>query len=115
MDRYISLWKTMEKEKYYTAKELNVAPATMTALINRKLAVSTDTSPRKYKKIDNMTIAIADILENNRCEYFTLYKENKPIGMMCSFANGKIVDCFGNDYDLTGVKTIQIKNKKLSI
>lgn len=113
--KYLDIWNSMEADKWYKAADLGVAPATMTALINRGMVESTNTSPKKYKKIKNTLVSILDILSKNPCEYFTLYKADQKLGMMCSVKNEKILDAWDKDYDIAGVNIVQVGSKKFEI
>lgn len=112
MSKYLEIYNQMEEDIWYTAKELRAAPATMTALVNRGLAERDTSTPRNYRKIsNNIFIKIKDILTttHHTTEYFTLYKKDEKLGMMCSLKNDKILDCYGNNYSLDNVIKIQIK------
>lgn len=111
---YINTWKKMQEGKYYTARELNVAPAHMTALFNRKMVERTETSPRTYRKLRNPYVAIADLVFTHDCEYFSLYKK-EGLGMMCRFLNDKIVDAWDNAYDVSEVVSIQIGTERYDV
>lgn len=113
--KYEIIYEQMEFDKWYTAAELKVAPASMTAMVNRGMVEKTDTSPRKYRKIKNVLSEISNLLSKYpNIEYFTLYKkasgDKTPLGMMCSYdsKNSKILDCWGKTYDMAGVDRIQI-------
>lgn len=109
MSKYTDLYNQMEPDIWYTAAELGVAPATMTAMVNRKFVEKTNTSPKKYKKINNYATQIIELAKN--VDFFTLYKKNHSIGMLCSLKNDVILDCWGNPYDLTDVISVSIKGK----
>ena len=49
-DKYMSVWNTMEDDKWYTAKELGMAAASMTAMVRRGLVVDRAGKPKQYKK-----------------------------------------------------------------
>ena len=44
-----------------------------------------------------------------------LRKSNEKLGMLCSFSNSTIVDCWGNPYDLTNVNRVEFRTKKFDI
>lgn len=113
--KYLDIWNNMEAEKWYKAADLGVAPATMTALVNRGMVEKTNTSPKKYKKLKNTLVSILNILDKNPCEYFTLYKINQPLGMMCSLKNEKVLDAWDRIYDITDVNIIQVGRIKFEI
>ena len=101
---YIEIYHLMQPNHYYTAKELGVAPATMTALVNRGLVERTDTSPRKYVKvITSIFAAISSLKTSYPCDLFGLYRKGEQTGMLCKIANNKVVDCWDKPYDLTNV------------
>ena len=49
-DKYLSVWNTMEDDKWYTAKELGMAAASMSAMVRRGLVVYRAGKPKEYKK-----------------------------------------------------------------
>ena len=113
--KYIDVWKTMAEGVWYTAVELGVAPASMTAMVNRNLVERTASTPRKYRRLANPQVAILDILSGFDFEFFTLYKRNQPIGMLCYLEKEKVMDCWGKPYDLTDVNRLVVKKVEFSI
>lgn len=113
--KYIEIYKRMEKDKWYTAADLGVAPASMTAMINRNLVERTDTSPRKYRRVANPQATILDILSGFDFEFFTLYKSDQALGMLCFLDKEQIMDCWGKPYDLTNVNRLVVKKVEFSI
>lgn len=111
MAKYTEIYMKMEKDKWYLASELGVAPATMTAMVNRGLVEKTDTSPRKYHKISSVLTTVLSILKNYNVEFFGLQKEGAAIGMLCYLDKERIMDCWGNPYDLTGVNRLDIRGE----
>ena len=109
MSKYTDLYNRMESNIWYTAAELDVVPATMTAMVNRKFVEKTDTSPKKYRKINNYATQIIELVKNS--DFFTLYKTNHSLGMLCSLKNDVILDCWCNPYDLTDVVSVSVKGK----
>jgi hypothetical protein len=114
-NKYMEIYNRMAVDKWYTAAELGVAPASMTAMINRGLAEKTDTCPRKYRRMANPQASILDILSGFEFEFFTLYKKDKPIGMLCSLDKERIMDCWGKPYDLTDVNRLVVKKQEFEI
>lgn len=113
--KYIDIYKQMEDGKWYTAKELGVAPATMTAMINRNLAERTDTSPRQYKKSDTAYARILAKVADNDIEFFGVYKKGEPLGMLCYLDNERIMDYEGKPYDVNGANKVRIGEKYFEI
>lgn len=113
--KYIELYKTMDKDRWYTAAELGVAPATMTAMVNRNLVEKTDTSPRKYRRLFNPQATILDILSGFEFDFFTLYRSDETLGMLCYLEKEQIMDCWGKPYDLTKVTRLVVKKVEFSI
>lgn len=114
MSKYEEIYNLMAEDKWYTASELGVAPASMTAMVNRGMVEKKDVSPRQYRKIKNVMTQIVDILNQDaNATFFVLYKENAPLGMMCSYdkAGGKILDCWGKVYNTSGVYKMTIGNQ----
>ena len=110
--KYLGIWKIMEDGKWYTASELHVAPATMTAMVRRGLVTAIAGKPKKYKKGINVLVKILDILKDKDFEYFTLYKSDRPLGMLCSLKNEQVLDCWEQPYDLTNVYRLVVKHQE---
>ena len=114
MAKYTEVYNNMQDNIWYTAKELGVAPATMTALVNRNLVVKDDScSPKKYLKINNPLCQIIEIIEQEKAldKYFTLYKKDEKLGMFCIIKNDKVLDCWDNPYDLNNVYKLEVNKK----
>jgi hypothetical protein len=105
-------------EEFKTAREIGLAAATLGAMARRGFVEVQDSSPKKYRKINNPAIHIYRLLEENKDDYetyFTLSKEGAPYGMFCSMHEGTILDCWGKPYDLTNVITIEFRTKKFNL
>lgn len=104
--------------EFATAKEIGLAAATLTAMERRGLVEVLRGSPNKYRRIENSSIKIYQLLQDNKSDYddfFVLRKKNETIGMMCYLKGGEIVDCWGNRYDLTDVNCLELRTKKFNI
>ena len=112
---YIDIYNSMAKDVWYTAAQLGVAPASMTAMVNRGLVERSETTPRKYKRLANPYVTILDILSKFEFEFFTLYKSDRELGMLCYLEKEKIMDCWGKPYDLTNVNRLVVKRVEFSI
>lgn len=111
--KYLDIYNKMEKDKWYKAAELGVAPASMTAMINRGMVDKTDTSPRLYRRKQNKTVNILKKLGNNfnDGDYFSLYPE-QGLGMLCTVEKERILDCWGNPYNIDNSVLIGIGQRK---
>lgn len=115
----------MDWEKYNqvprdfaTAREIGLAAATLGAMARRGFVEVKDTVPKQYRRIDTPAIKIYMLCEQNKNDYdtyFTLYKSDRVLGMLCSMSNNTIVDCWGKPYDLTNVNKIQFRTKEFVI
>lgn len=110
---YIAIYNKMEAGKDYTAKDLGVAPASMTAMVRRDLVVVTkETSPKTYRKnTDNNSAWIIGTVQNflpKDRDWFIIHIENEQYGMMCSLKNNIVIDCYGNPYDLSRAIAVEI-------
>ena len=114
-DKYITVWNTMEDNKWYTATELGMAAASMTAMVRRGLVVDRAGKPKQYKKVANVLVKILDILKDKDFEFFTLYKTDRPLGMLCSIKNEQVLDCWEKPYDLTNVCKLVVKHQEFTI
>lgn len=86
-----------------TAKEWGVAPATLCAMARRNLVSKTNTSPAKYTKLplaDTYCNIMKYVDEYNMID---VYKDGQPLGMLCLIKGNDILDCYGEQYDITGV------------
>lgn len=108
---YFEIWNRMPIDQWVTAKEINIAPATMTAMIRRNLVEATNTSPKKYHRITNTSVIVEMLLFYFPSDTIGIYKKEQEIGMFCSVKNGKIYDCFDNPYDLSDAVKIRIGNR----
>ena len=102
--------------EFKTAREIGLAAATLGAMARRGFVQVADTKPKQYKRIDNPAINIFRLCEEHKNDYdtfFTLWKKDKKIGMMCSMSpGGDVLDCWGNKYDLTEVIRIGFRGKE---
>ena len=114
-DKYITVWNTMEDNRWYTATELGMAAASMTAMVRRGLVVDRAGKPKQYKKVANVLVKILDILKDKDFEFFTLYKTDRPLGMLCSIKNEQVLDCWEKPYDLTNVCKLVVKHQEFTI
>ena len=112
----------MDWEKYNqipnyfaTAREIGIAAATLGAMARRGFVEVLNTTPKKYKKANNSIAQILQIYEEHKADYFILRKKNEKIGMLCSFSNNSILDCWGKVYDITNVDYIKINGIEYSI
>lgn len=105
-------------DEFKTAREIGLAAATLGAMARRGFVEVQDGSPKKYRKINTPAINIyklCDIHSDDYDEYFTLYKKDAKLGMLCSMHNGVVVDCWGKPYDLTDVIIIEFRTKKFNL
>lgn len=114
-DKYFATWSKMEEGKWYTASELGMAAASMTAMVRRGLVDDWSCRPKKYRKKENKLIKILGYLQNFEYEFFTLYREGETIGMLCSLDKERVLDCWENLYDLTSVNRLVVKKVEFSI
>ena len=101
-----------------TAAQIGLAAATLSAMARRGLVEVIHGKPNKYRRIENPSIKIYQLLEENKSdfdEFFMLRKKNARYGMLCSLKNGTIMDCWGKEYDLTDVNYLQIGKKEFNI
>ena len=114
MDKYLTIWLSMEPDTWFTAKELGVAPATMTAMKNRNLVKVKDTSPKQYCRIASTAAVLAFLLERHKKDltnYIDIHLRGERLCMLCSVKNGKVYDCWDNPYDITTADRVRIGKK----
>lgn len=123
MSRYEEIYNRMVDNVEYAAKDLGVAGATLTAMMNRGLIERTsNSSPYRYRKVSGnptfeLTKKILSIVKDNNADLFTLFKRNKTLGMLCSYdkANSRFLDCWGKAYDISDVFMMQVKGQKYQL
>lgn len=101
-----------------TAAQIGLAAATLSAMARRGLIEVIPGKPNKYRRIDNPTTRIHQLLEENKDdfeEFFMLRKKDAQLGMLCYIKGGEIVDCWGKRYDLTDVNYLELRTKKFNI
>jgi hypothetical protein len=101
-----------------TASQIGLAAATLSAMARRGLVEVIPGKPNKYRRIDNPSIRIYQLLEEHKedfDEFFMLKKKDAPYGMLCSLKKGTIMDCWGKEYNLTDVNYLQIGKKEFNI
>ena len=101
-----------------TAAQIGLAAATLSAMARRGLVEVSPGKPNKYRRIDNPSIKIYQLLEEHKDEFdefFTLRKKDAALGMLCWLKNGEVVDCWGDKYDLSDVVVLELGKKKFDI
>lgn len=105
--------------EYATASAIGLTAATLGAMARRGYVEVLDTKPKQYRRAVTPAIKVFQMLEQHKGEYgdyFTLWKEGKEIGMLCSLdKSGDVLDCWGNKYDPTGVNKIGFRQKEYNI
>lgn len=105
----------MPHNKWATAKEIGVAPATLTAMVRRNMVEATDTSPKQYKRIITNATVLEMLLFYYPVEMVGLYKADETVGMLCIIKSGKVYDCWGNSFDLSSAAKVRIKDRYFSL
>ena len=114
MADYKEIYDRMEFNKSYSAKQLGVYPASLTAMAKRGMVKRLPTSPATYVKLDNTLGLILDAVKNYPdAEFFILFKRGKELGMLCREKNGAVLDAFDKVYDLTDVYKMRIARKEI--
>lgn len=101
-----------------TAAQIGIASATLSAMARRGLVEVISGKPNKYRRIDSPSVRVYQLLDEHKDElgeFFTLRKKDAPYGMLCSLKQGKIMDCWGKEYDLTDVNYLRIGKKEFNI
>lgn len=116
MADYNEIYNRMQFNIEYTATELNVSGATMTAMANRGLVRKIAAKPCRYAKIENKMAKIMDIVKQFADkEYFTLFRREEKLGMFCRIKAGCIVDAWDKAYDVSNVYKVKIANKEFDV
>lgn len=122
---YQEIWNEMEWDKVYTAKELLVAPASLTAMERRGLVKKVGVQPNKYIKIRNKYNEIYSFVNKARNElekereteeeivhidmldmYFITWTKDAELGMLCRIKNSAVVDCYDKVYNTNDIVRI---------
>jgi hypothetical protein len=101
-----------------TAAQIGLAAATLSAMARRGLVEVIPGKPNKYRRIDSPVIRVYQLLEEHKSElgeFFVLRRAGAKLGMMCSLKQGKVMDCWGKEYDLTNVDYAKIGGKEYCI
>lgn len=116
MADYSEIYNRMQWNVEYTATELNVSGATMTAMANRGLVRKIAAKPCRYAKIENKVAKIMDIAKQfDSVEYFTLFRREEKLGMFCRIKGGCIVDAWDRAYDVSTVYRVKIAKKEFEV
>lgn len=104
--------------EYQTASKIGLPAATLGALVRRGMVEALDTTPKQYRKVSGTIPKIYTLIEQNKDDYdtyFCLRKEDKKIGMLCSFSKNTVLDCWDKPYDLTGVNRIDFNTRSFEV
>ena len=112
---YKVIYDKMDWDVVYTASQLGVAAASLTAISKRCMVEVIDGKPKKYRKVFSPLSKILEAVQGRTSDYFFLHKEGNPIGMLCSDRNGKIYDCWGNEYDVSDVSMVEVDRKEIFV
>lgn len=116
MANYSIFYNQLPNDTIFTAKEVGIAAASLKGMINRGMVEEVGSyTPKKYRKVQSKFAAIAEIITENRPEYFVLYKDEDELGMMCSFKRNKFYDCWENEYDISDVTSLRIGTQVYTI
>ena len=110
---YINILELMEGGKEYTARDLGVAPATMTAMVNRNMVEKIVGRPCRYRKAESNCMQRLDsLLRSNGSEYFVVWLKGKEIGMMCRYKNGILYNCWDEKWNefVSSIQYIKLFN-----
>lgn len=108
----------MVTNEFQTASQIGLAAATLGAMVRRGLVEAINTSPKQYRRSANAAAKIYMLIDQNKNDfdtYFTLHKSTQKLGMLCSFSNNTVLDCWGNSYDLTNVNRIEFRTRAYDI
>ena len=104
--------------EYATASVIGLAAATLTAMERRGFVESLPTKPKQYRRVNTpQALIYKHIYENEDDfgEFFTLYRVNEKIGMLCSInKSGDILDCWGKKYDLANINRITFRTRSFT-
>ena len=97
---YITILSLMESGREYTAYELGVAPASMTAMVRRSMVEKIEGKPCRYRKPLNNYFQRLDNF-TNKCstEYFIVWLKDSELGMMCRYKNGILYNCWDENWN----------------
>lgn len=120
MEKYTEIFNKMQPGVQYTASQLGVAGATMTAMVRRDMVKDCGGKPKHYVKVNSKLGQIKafydewyDKVALGTTEYITLWKKNQPIGMMCYWKDGTLYDCYGKLYgSVQDVCAVQVGHYK---
>ena len=122
--KYKEVLRAMTPEKQYTAAELGVAPASMTAMVNRGMVIKIAGKPMKYMRPGApksvLKGRIAEVLKDYPDgSMFNLCKNGYAVGCgkLCVVKNGEVVDLndYGKIVNPDNFDYLLIKGKKIEL
>lgn len=131
---YQEIWNEMEWNKVYTARELLVAPASLTAMERRGLVEKVGVKPNKYIKIRNKYNEIYSFVSRVRDElvlekenelenishidisdvYFVAWTKDAELGMLCRIKNSAVVDCYDKVYNTNDIVKVVCSGREFN-
>lgn len=130
---YQEIWNEMEWDKVYTARELLVAPASLTAMERRGLVKKVGVKPNKYVKIRNKYNEIYSFVDKVRNElenereteeeiihidisdmYFVAWTKDAELGMLCRVKNSAVVDCYDKVYNTNDIVKVMCSGREFN-
>ena len=120
--KYKEILSNMTPGQPYTAAELGVAPASLTAMVNREMVTRVVGKPMRYvrpkeRKCQVEERILAALEGYPEGSQFALHKNGYATGVVCVIHKGMV--CNVNDYmkrvDTTDYTTLFIKGKKVEL
>ena len=115
-DKYLELYNKMTPGEAKAAAAWGISASSLLAMSRRGLVDVIDGKPKLYRRKDrSMLLRIMSMLADD-IEYFSLYRRNEKLGMLCYLEKGKVFDAFGNPYEVDNrIFKIRIKDKEYSL
>ena len=118
INKYLELWLKMPANEWKTAKELGIAPATLTAMVRRNYAKASDTSPKTYCREMSSAAVLAYLLEKYQTlftGFVDIFCHNRNLAMLCTVKDGITYDCYNNKFDISTAYKVRIGRKYFSL
>lgn len=105
MADYVNELLNFPSNDWYTAKALDLSAAILNAMERRGLVeVNRAVSPHLYRtKGIGVYQKIVQLARSLDTDLLSVKRSSERLGMLCQIKQGLIYDCWGNQYDVTGV------------
>lgn len=109
---YVEIYNSIPDNNWRTSKEIGYSSASLNAMCTRGMLDKKVEKVCMYRKIPSKLITILTNVQD--VDFFTLMPKVGR-GMLCTSKNQKVLDCWGNDYNIQDSIILQIKGKNICL